>query len=137
MIQRKGQPITGSRPEMKPTANVLTNANTSSSDAQRQIRRPPAPFASPNNAKNLPAQSNRSQIAGLPAANLHGGSAHGGYNVTHVGCTNTRLSAEERAAIGELSAPSGKGINPANSGFPLEGRSRQSGPAGARTTRRR
>ncbi len=96
------RPITASRPEHRPRPPVLFDAADTSRDAQKLIVRPPQPLDNPYGAKNVPAPANRnySQKAGLPARNLHGGAAHGGSEITQVGCGNTSLSKDEMAAVG-------------------------------------
>ena len=129
MIKKQGQPITASRPAMRPESPVLSGPETSS-DAQRTIRRPPAPFDNPNSALNVPAPTNRNfqkaQTAGLPAKGLSG-TAKGGYNVTeHSVHKGTETTQDMFDAVGEPRKP--KGYNSITSGHPTSGNSRKVGP---------
>ena len=124
MIEKKGQPITGSRPEMRPRPPVLTNSQQSSAQAERIIQRPPMPFENPYGPANVPAPVNRnaSHPYGQPARNLHGGSAGASRSVTDCSIHNgTSLTDAEYAAIGEK-PPSRKGQNSIISGFPTRGK---------------
>ena len=57
MIKKKKMPITGTNTAMRPKPPVLTDANTPSSDAERMIKRPPAPFQSKQSIANLPVHA--------------------------------------------------------------------------------
>jgi hypothetical protein len=117
----QGQPITGSRTDMRPRPPVLSDAADTSRDAQKQILQPPQPFANRRGAEQTPAPANasfgRTQVAGLPAKNLRGGSSHGGSLVTHIGCANTETTDDMLAAVGEPRKP--KGYQSIISGSPL------------------
>lgn len=62
MIKKKGMPITGTNTAMKPKQPVLSDAAHTSADAQKQITRPPMPFANSNSVAQQP-----------PAARASGG----------------------------------------------------------------
>jgi hypothetical protein len=53
MIMKKGKPITGAKPAMKPKPPVKTTTNTSA-DAEKQIKQPPQPFANKKGPVNVP-----------------------------------------------------------------------------------
>lgn len=63
MIFKKGQPISGSAPQFKRKAPVLTNQATTSAGAQRIVKRPPQIFADPQGSLNVPAPTNASNRA--------------------------------------------------------------------------
>src|SRR4051794_13419316 len=133
-------PQTASTSAMHPRASVLTDANTPSRDIQRLVSRPAMPFENPQGSLNTPAAASQKFRSinpyGTPAAGLKPGAASRADNITNIGCGNTETSDDMMAAIG-YAPKSTRSSNPIISGHPAGSSARRSGPAGARTTRRR
>jgi len=121
---KRGQPITGTNTAMRPRPPVLSDAAHTSSDSQKEIRRPPMPFADPQGALNVPAPANRTE-------RFSGNNATEGrtrfLRSSKVGCANTSLSADEMAAIG-YGPNDTKSSNPIISGRPTQNQQRKMGP---------
>jgi hypothetical protein len=94
---------------MRPKAPVLSDSAHTSSDAQKLVRRPPAPFDNPNSALNVPAPTN-------PQFRSNGNPRELVDKPRRVGVANTSLSADEMAAIG-YSPTATRSDNPIISGF--------------------
>lgn len=109
---------------MRPRPPVLSDAAHTSSDSQKEIRRPPMPFADPQGALNVPAPANRTE-------RFSGNNATEGrtrfLRSSKVGCANTSLSADEMAAIG-YGPNDTKSSNPIISGRPTQNQQRKMGP---------
>jgi hypothetical protein len=125
-------PKTASRSAMRPKAPVRATGSNAFPDAQRQVTQPPAPFANPQGAKNVPT-------------GRHDGSTYGvRYNVeapvnakpqsygTLVGCGNT--SDIDYAAIGTSRAEimAARGSREQDSVRGVRGNQRQTGMPGTK-----
>lgn len=102
------RPITASRNPQRPVAPVRTDSADTSRDIERIISRPENQLSNPYGVVRVPAPANQnySQKAGLPAKGIRG-SSHGGYEITDVGCANTRTTDDMLAAVGEPRRPQG------------------------------
>lgn len=132
MIRKQGKPITGSRPAMRPTPNVLSDSAATSRDAQKLVRQPSAPFQSRNNSVNVPAPVNRAAAHpyGSPASGVKPRNWTAAQPVSKPMSTSAML-----AAVGEPRLP--KGYNPINSGFPGRNFVRSTGPSSQPFAKRR
>ena len=119
MIKKKGQPISGGRPQFQPTPNVLTESNQTSSDAQRLARASATPFQNRQGPANIPTGRLNTKTLGIPydvPKPVNAKPQNYGAKVAP-GTTPQMLS-----AVGEPRLP--KGYNPIQSGYPTRGAQR-------------
>lgn len=76
MKKVKGQPITASNTAMRSKPPVLSDANDTSRDAQKQIKQPPQPFANPMGAKQAPTGTGPKGAVPGPVRKPHAGLQH-------------------------------------------------------------
>lgn len=109
ITRKKGQPITGSRTAMQSRKPVLANQAQTSRDAQKIVRRPPAPFDNPTGGLKTPTGRLNYKSLGI------------GYEVQSSGPKPQRYGSpvmsdkEMLAAVGEPRKPGG--YNQVNNGF--------------------
>jgi hypothetical protein len=127
ITSKKGNPITASSTRMQPRSPVMTDANTPSSDAQRQINQPPAPFANPNNAKNLPTGRLPMNTLGIPYTKPTDGPRKESYG------SAVMSDADMMAATG-YTPNATKSSDPLRSGHPTRNNQRQAGRPGNKST---
>ncbi len=61
----KGNPITAAKTQMRPAANVKTNASASSAEAERLVRRAPMPFQTKQGPAQMPVGSGAAALKGI------------------------------------------------------------------------
>lgn len=120
MIQKKGNPITGARPQMRPSRNVLSDAADTSRDAQELVRATPSPFQNRQGPVNLPVASHPDfRVSGDFAKAAAKGAT--GRNVSMKNAPTVNFG-----AVGYANGPykTRAGIHSVNSGFPMRGTQR-------------
>jgi hypothetical protein len=118
-------PISGGRPQFRPTPNVLSDAADTSRDAQKFVKASPSPMQNRQGPMNVPAGVNQGfakaqRPYGSTSSNLmprHSSKSQPQTSFSiHKGTTS---SASELAALGYDRLP--KGYNSIQSGYPTRG----------------
>lgn len=122
MIKKSGKPISGGRPQFRPTPNVLSDAAQTSRDAQKLARSSPAPFQNRQGPANVPTGRLNMKTLG----NAYETPSPVNAKTRNVGARVTPgTTADMLRAVGEPRLP--KGYNPINSGYPNRNVSRAIG----------
>ena|ERR1700674_5313938 len=118
-------PISGGRPQFRPTPNVLSDASRTSRDAQQFVKASPSPMQNRQGPMNVPAGVHEgfakaqrpygSTSNNLLPRNSSKSQPQQNFSVHQ----DTRASAAHLAALGEPRLP--KGYNSLTSGYPTRG----------------
>jgi hypothetical protein len=125
MITKGKIPISGGKPQFRPTPNVLSDTAHTSRDAQKFVKASPSPMQNRQGPMNVPAGvhegfSKSQRPYGSTSSNLMPRNSKASQPQTsfsiHKGTTS---SASDLAAVGEPRLP--KGYNSIQSGYPTRG----------------
>jgi len=121
----RGNPISGGRPQFRPTPNVLSDAADTSRDAQKFVKASPSPMQNRQGPMNVAAGVHQgfakaqrpygSTSSNLMPRNSKASQPQASFSI-HKGTT---ASASDLAAVGEARLP--KGYNSIQSGYPTRG----------------